>query len=98
SEASALSLHDALPIYNLLKRGDAPVEYYLELAEVHKRNGDSQAVLNTLHHARTKFPENKQVLMNLVQLFAQRNEYKAIAQIIDRSEEHASELQSREKL
>jgi len=76
---------------NLLKRGDAPVEYYLELAEVHKRNGDSQAVLNTLHNARTKFPENKQVLMNLVQLFAQRNEYKAIAPIIDEAVAHEPE-------
>lgn len=68
---------------DLLKRGDAPVEYYLELAEVHKSNGDTQAVLNTLQDARTKFPENQEVLLNLIQLFAQNNEYKAIAPIID---------------
>jgi len=82
----------AIAYYNdLLKKGDAPVEYYLELAEVYKQNNDSQGILNTLHEARTKFPENKQVLMNLVQLFAQRNEYKAIAPIIDEAVAHEPE-------
>src|SRR5690606_38047299 len=39
----------------------------------------------------TKFPKNKEVLMNLVQLFAQRNEYKAIAPIIDEAVAHEPE-------
>ena len=73
---------------NLLKRGDSPVEYYLQLADVHKKNGDNQAVLNILQVARTKFPENKEVLMNLIQLFAQNNEYKAIAPIIEEAINH----------
>lgn len=91
--ASQTGQHDAaIGYYNdLLQKGDAPVEYYLELAEAHKRNGDNQGVLNTLHEARTKFPENKQVLLNLIQLFAQNNEYKAIAPIIDEAIAHEPE-------
>ncbi len=91
--ATQTQQYDAAITYysNLLKRGDAPVEYYLELAHVYKLNSDSQGVLNTLHEARTKFPENKEVLMNLVQLFAQRNEYKAIAPIIDEAVAHEPE-------
>ncbi|PRD57364.1 hypothetical protein C5749_00680 [Sphingobacterium gobiense] len=91
--ASQTEQYDAaIRYYNdLLGKGDAPVEYYLELAEIHKRNGDNQAILNTLHEARTKFPENKQVLLNLIQLFAQNNEYKAIAPIIDEAIVHEPE-------
>lgn len=68
---------------DLLAEGDAPVSYYLEITEVYKKIGDTQAVLNTLQDARLKFPENQSVLLNLIQLFAQNNEYKAIAPIID---------------
>lgn len=82
----------AITYYNeLLKRGEAPVEYYLELAEVYKKNGDTQAVLNTLQDARRTFPDNQPVLLNLIQLFAQNNEYKAIAPIIDEAVAHAPE-------
>lgn len=82
----------AIGYYNdLLEKGDAPVEYYLELAEVYKKEENNQGVFNTLHEARTKFPDNELVLMNLIQLFAQNNEYKAIAPIIDEAVAHDPE-------
>ena len=76
---------------DLLAEGDAPVSYYLEITEVYKKIGDTQAVLNTLQDARLKFPENQSVLLNLIQLFAQNNEYKAIAPIIDEAIAHDPE-------
>ncbi|TYP95680.1 tetratricopeptide repeat protein [Sphingobacterium allocomposti] len=67
----------------LLKEGNPSPEHYLELTDVYRKTGDKQAVLNTLQTARAKFPENKAVLMNLIQEFALNNEYKAIVPIID---------------
>ncbi len=67
----------------ILKTGDPSAERYLELVNIYKELGNKQAVLNTLQTARTKFPENKAVLMNLIQEFAQNTEYKAIVPIID---------------
>lgn len=66
----------------LVKRENAPVEHYLELTDIYRKTGAKQEVLNTLQNARVKFPENKSVLMNLVQEFAQLGEYKAIVPII----------------
>ncbi len=67
----------------ILKSQNARAEHYLELTDVYKRIGNKQAVLNTLQSARLKYPQSKAVLMNLVQEFAQNNEYKAIVPIID---------------
>ncbi len=75
---------EAIKYYNqLLKQEDASATYYLELTDVYRKKGDKQAVLNTLQNARVKFPDNKMVLMNLIQEFVQNNEYKAIVPIID---------------
>lgn len=68
---------------DLLKRDDASVTHYLELSELYRKTQNNQAMLNTLQSARRTFPENQQVLMSLIQLFAQKKEYKAIAPIID---------------
>ncbi|SJN48552.1 TPR-repeat-containing protein [Sphingobacterium sp. JB170] len=67
----------------VIKQSDPAPEYYLELTGIYRKIGDKQAELNTLQAARTLFPENKQVLMNLIQVFAKNNEYKAIVPIID---------------
>ncbi|WP_246229321.1 tetratricopeptide repeat protein [Sphingobacterium shayense] len=67
----------------VLKQADPVPEYFLELADIYRKLGDKQAELNTLQTARTMFPENKPVLMNLIQVFAKNNEYKAIVPIID---------------
>lgn len=75
----------------LIMRGDAPADYYLQLAEVYDKTGEQQAMLNTLQDARIKFPENQEVLLNLIQLFARNKEYKAIAPIIDQAVEHDPE-------
>lgn len=68
---------------DLLQREDASVTHYLELSELYRKTQNNQAMLNTLQSARRNFPENQQVLMSLIQLFAQNKEYKAIAPIID---------------
>ncbi|MFD1770004.1 tetratricopeptide repeat protein [Sphingobacterium suaedae] len=77
--------YDAAASYydQILKSDNATAENYLELVNVYRKTGNKQRALNTLQTARTKFPESKDVLMNLVQEFAQNNEYKAIVPIID---------------
>lgn len=67
----------------LLSRPEATADQYLELADIYKKTGNPQEVLNTLNIARTKFPSNKTILMNLVQVYAQDKNYLAIAPIID---------------
>lgn len=91
--ATQTAQYDAAITYYeaLLKREEVPVEYYLELAEVHRKNGNKQAVLNTLQDARLQFPDNQPILLNLIQLFAQNNEHKAIAPIIDEAVARAPE-------
>lgn len=67
----------------VLKQPDPVPEYFLELSEIYRKLDDKQAELNTLQTARTLFPESKPVLMNLIQIFAKNNEYKAIVPIVD---------------
>ncbi len=67
----------------VLKQSDPVPEHFLELTDIYRKLGDKQAELNTLQTARTLFPESKPVLMNLIQVFAKNNEYKAIVPIID---------------
>ncbi len=76
--AAAVGYYD-----QLIKQGKPTAEHYLQLANVYQELGDKQGVLNTLQTARTKFPQSKAVLMNLIQEFAQNTEYKAIVPIID---------------
>jgi len=69
----------------LLNRGDSPSSHYLELAEIHRKKGDRTAVLKTLQEARRKFPEDRAVLMNLLQEYAQTDDHRAIAAIVDQA-------------
>ncbi|TDS13050.1 tetratricopeptide repeat protein [Sphingobacterium paludis] len=74
----------AVGYYNqILKNDDPSASRYLELVNVYNQLGNKQAVLNTLQTARTKFPDSKNVLMRLIQEFAQNTEYKAIVPLID---------------
>lgn len=67
----------------LLSRPNATADQYLELAEVYKKTDNPQEILNTLNSARSKFPTNKTILMHLIQVYAQDQNYAAIAPIID---------------
>jgi len=69
----------------LLNRGDAPPSHYLELAEIHRKKGDRTAVLQTLQEAKRKFPKDRDVLMNLIQEYAQMDDQRAIAAIVDQA-------------
>jgi len=53
------------------------------LADVYRKLGDENSLLNTLETARGKFKGNKTVLLNLIQEFAHNNNYEAIVPIID---------------
>lgn len=73
----------AIEYYNqLLKRDDATADQYLELSEIYKKTDNRQAVLNTLSAGRSKFPEHSGILMSLIQVYAQDQNYAAIEPII----------------
>jgi len=77
---------ESIRYYNrLLDRGDAPATHYLELAEIHRKKGDKKAVLRTLQEAGRKFPEDKTVLMNLIQEHVRADDFRAIAAIVDQA-------------
>lgn len=67
----------------VIKDDDATATMYLELADVYRLSGDKHAQLRTLETARSKFKDNKVVLMNLIQELAHNNNYEAIVPIID---------------
>lgn len=64
---------------------DADAEKYLELADLHKRKNDLQAYLTTLETARSKFLNNKQILFQLIEIYADNKSYSAIVPIIDQA-------------
>jgi len=77
---------ESVRYYNrLLNRGDSPPSHYLELAEIHRKKGDRTAVLQTLQEAKRKFPKDRAVLMNLIQEYAQMDDHRAIAAIVDQA-------------
>ncbi|MEJ5054613.1 tetratricopeptide repeat protein [Sphingobacterium sp. MYb382] len=67
----------------VIAQSDASADVYLELADVYRKLGDENSLLNTLETARGKFKGNKTVLLNLIQEFAHNNNYEAIVPIID---------------
>jgi len=77
---------EAVRYYNrLLDRGDAPATHYLELAEIHRKRGDKKTALQVLQAAKRKFPEDKAVLMELVQEYARADDLRSIAAIVDQA-------------
>lgn len=67
----------------VIEEPDATAVMHLELANVYREVGDKHAVLNTLEHARSKFKNDKTILMNLIQELAHNNNYAAIVSIVD---------------
>ncbi len=67
----------------LTKDTEADATKYLELAELYKKNKDMQQYLSTLETARTKFPENKQILFQLIEIYSLNKTFGAITPIID---------------
>jgi len=76
--------NEAISYYSkLIKDTEANAPKYLELAELYKRNKDMQKYLSTLENARVKFPDNKQILFQLIEIYNINKSYPAITPIID---------------
>ncbi|MBE8720451.1 hypothetical protein C4F40_06915 [Sphingobacterium sp. Ka21] len=77
-------IDDAIFYYKkLIDNTDADAGKYLELANLYHKKSENQLYLNTLQTARTKFLDNKDVLFQLVEVYAQNKSYAAIVPIID---------------
>ncbi|GGH17646.1 hypothetical protein FAZ19_12335 [Sphingobacterium alkalisoli] len=85
-------IDDAIVYYKkLVDSTDADASKYLELADLYHKKGENQLYLNTLQAARTKFLNNKNVLFQLVEVYAQNKSYAAIVPIIDEAIEFEPE-------
>jgi tetratricopeptide (TPR) repeat protein len=69
----------------IIENTDADAEKYLELADLYKRKKDMQSYLTTLENARTKFVDDKQILFQLIEVYAQNKSYSAIVPIVDQA-------------
>ncbi|WP_140938161.1 tetratricopeptide repeat protein [Sphingobacterium lumbrici] len=77
-------IDDAVFYYKkLIDSTNADANKYLELANLYHKKGENQLYLNTLQTARTKFRDNKDVLFQLIEVYAQNKSYAAIVPIID---------------
>lgn len=77
---------DAIKHYKLIQEaGNITPEQYIELANLYKKIDGQQEVLNILEEAKTKFPENKEILLYLIDSYAQNESYDAIVPIIDQA-------------
>lgn len=75
---------DAIKYYNeLIKQDSKKPQYYLELASVYEKIGTKQDELNTLTAGRLEFPQNKDILFKLIDIYAKNESYDAILTIID---------------
>ncbi len=75
---------EAIAYYSTLVKGtNADAAKYLELAELYRGKKDMQQYLSTLENARTKFPKNKQILFQLIEVYTVNKRSAAITPIID---------------
>jgi len=79
-------IEDAIKHYKLIQEaGNITPEQYIELANLYKKIDKQQEVLNILEEAKTKFPENKEILLYLIDSYAKNQSYDAIVPIIDQA-------------
>lgn len=75
---------EAISYYSkLIKDTEADANKYLELAELYKKNKEEQQYLSILETARTKFPQNKQILFQLIEIYNANKSYGAITPMVD---------------
>lgn len=77
---------DAVKFYKkLIEAGNASAEQYLEFAALYSKLGESQLNLTTLENAKAKYPEDKEILFQLIQEYSKIKAYDAIVPIIDQA-------------
>ncbi len=76
---------------SIINSGEYDDNHYLQLAKVYRKQGNEQAELETLKKASEEFPESKEVIFRLVEVYVQNKDYPAIAEIIDRAIEFEPE-------
>ena len=70
---------------SILRKGDYDVDHYLQLAKVYSHLGDSESELKTLEKAEREFPGNKEVVLKLVNIYRNDENYKALSGIITKA-------------
>ncbi|SFC09981.1 hypothetical protein SAMN05421747_104147 [Parapedobacter composti] len=65
--------------------------YILELAKLYREKKDRRAVLNTLLKGRQQFPENKEILFELISTHVANEAYAAIVPLVDEAIAHEPE-------
>ena len=65
--------------------------YIRELAELYRTQNDSRSRLNTLLTGRDQFPENKEILFELINLYLANESYSAIVPLADEAIAHEPE-------
>lgn len=77
---------DAVKFYKkLIETGNASAEQYLEFAALYGKLGENQLNLTTLENAKAKYPEDKEILFQLIQEYSKIKAYDAIVPIIDQA-------------
>ncbi len=65
--------------------------YILELAELYQKKGDNREMLNTLLTGRQQFPESKEILFTLINLYMASEAYEAVVPLGDEAIAHEPE-------
>lgn len=77
---------DAIKYYKAIHEGgEMTAEQFIELANLYDKQTEQQLALSTLEEAKTKFPENKDVLFLLIDKYAKNGAYDAIVPIVDQA-------------
>lgn len=63
----------------IIEQGNYTDRHFLQLAEIYKRKKDQQKEIETLKKGRALFPESKEVLFKLLEIYSQTKNYAAIA-------------------
>lgn len=69
--------------HKVLEFDNRTSQQFLELAELYRRSQQSAERLSTLQSGRTAFPDSKEILFQLIEVYAQNKNYAAIVPIID---------------
>ena len=82
--AKANKPNEAIAYYNqIIEAGKSTPNQHLELAKVYKSKGEIQRSLTTLENANNSFPNNKDIIFQLIEEYAANQAYNAIVPIID---------------
>ncbi|WP_257667109.1 tetratricopeptide repeat protein [Parapedobacter tibetensis] len=65
--------------------------YILELTELYRKKNDKRSMLNTLLTGREQFPENKDILFELINMYLANESYSAIVPLVDEALAHEPE-------